>query len=113
MAGGDISVEAIIAGQKLVALAGLSVNLKQDNSLDPRHPLLPTDLLLAMDWTYLVSEFRLDQFLERYKPALQAGSLVIFDMVDSMFNTMPDNEYKTDDWLLPPASRQPSQYIVE
>src|SRR5262249_35446495 len=67
---------------------------------------------LAMNWTYHVSEFRLDQFLARYEPALKPGSVVIFDMVDSTFNAMPDNEYQTDDWSLPPASRRPSQYKV-
>jgi hypothetical protein len=112
LGGSDVSAEAITAGQKLAALAEVSLNLNRDDSYAPRHPLIPTDLLLAINWTYYLNHFRLDQFLERYKPALQAGSLVIFDMVDSIFNTMPDNEYKTDDWLLPRASRQPSQYIV-
>jgi hypothetical protein len=36
--------------------------------------------------------------------------VVLIDVVDASFNDVPDNEYRTDDWLLPPAQRRPTQY---
>lgn len=112
LAGRDVSVEAINAGKKLAALAGLSIDLGQDDSTAPSEPIPSAGVLLGINWMYFLGDFRLQRFLELYRAALRPQGFVIFDMVDSAFNDIPKNEHRTDDWSLPEASRRPTQYKI-
>ena len=69
------------------------------------------DLLIAIDWIYLCTvNVELYPFLMRYKTAMNPGAHVLFDMVDSAFNAVPGNEYRTDDWHLALHQQRPTQY---
>lgn len=112
LAGSDIIREAIDAGQKLAVLAGLSITLCQDDCLASRQPVPRIDVLLALNWLYYHPDFELGRFLEYYRAALEPGGFVVFDMVDDAFDRMPNSQYMTDDWSLPPERRRLTQYKI-
>lgn len=108
--GSDISHEAILAGKELACLANATIELWQDNGLAPEKLPDKIDVLLALNWTYHVDNFELNQFLHNYLKILNNGGCLIIDLIDDSYNSIPNNEYLTSDWTKPIDVRKPSEY---
>jgi SAM-dependent methyltransferase len=110
--GRDNSAEAIAAARGLANLARLSIDLAVDDCFTPRFSIPKVGVVVGLGWCYLSADFDLCIFLKRYRGLLKPGGFVVFDMVHSVFNHMPDNQDMTDDWQLPPNQRRPTQYKI-
>jgi hypothetical protein len=112
LAGRDASTEAIVAARGLADLARLPMELAVDDFLTSELPIPNIGLLLALNCLYYSPQFHLGRFLMCYHPALEDGGFVVFDMVDAMFNRVPNNQYLTNDWHLRASRRRPTQYAI-
>jgi hypothetical protein len=111
LSGFDIDEKAIAVGRELFECQGLDARLWIDNGLHPTGPVQgPFDAILALNWTYHLDEFDLGEFLQWYRPHLHAGSLMVLDLIDNSYNTVPNNLYLTSDWEKPEPLRRPTEY---
>jgi SAM-dependent methyltransferase len=111
--GFDIDQRAIDAGVDISSKAGYSLSLWVDDGLSPQGiPQMRFSIILAKNWTMLNSNFDLDQFLDIYLPYLSEEGALIFDVIDNMYNQIPNNQYLTSDWGKPIILRRPSEYVV-
>ena len=109
--GTDRSPEAIAAARRLFKLARISAVVDvAEGFLPPRH-LKNIAALLALNCIYY-AEINLAEYLANCRDGLSSSGHIILDMVDSAFNQIPNNQYKTDDWQLPAEQRRPTQYVV-
>ena len=109
LVGTDRSPAAIAAARQLADLA------RQEISVDVADGFVPTmenvTVLLAINCVYY-APLDMVEYLQSCRARIAEGGYVIFDMVDRSFDSMPNNQYMTDDWRLPEAQRRPSQYVV-
>ncbi|WP_298034587.1 methyltransferase domain-containing protein [uncultured Desulfovibrio sp.] len=68
------------------------------------------DVILGMNWIYLLENFGLKDFVERNIHCLKSGGYFIFDTIDIKFNEHPLHSFFTQDWKKEEAERRPSEY---
>lgn len=108
--GSDISPEAIKAGKELAELANVTIELWQDDGLNPSRVPENIDVLLALNWTYILDNFELNFFLSTYSKNLSKGGVIVLEVIDLSYNITPNNQYLTSDWTKPVETRKPSEY---
>lgn len=69
------------------------------------------DLFIWMTGMYLLKDYSLEKFFSEYVPKLYESGYIIFEMVDSSYNDMENNEYFTQDWNSEGEKRH-SEYIM-
>lgn len=112
LTGFDINAAAVSAGNELAQGTGFPVRLRCDNALNPGSLSEgPFHMILALNWTYHVTEFDLGRFLECYGRLLVPGGVVVLDTVAKSFNVNPQSHYLTSDWDKPEEERRPSEYL--
>lgn len=108
----DVSVPAVTAGSEIASISRLPVTLRYDDAITPRTVADGSfDVVLALNWTYHVKEFNLQGFLRCYRTIITTGGYLVIDMIDSLYNNMPNSSYLTSDWVLPESQRRPSEYL--
>lgn len=110
LCGSDISKEAINAGKELVSLAKLNIELFQEDALNPSNLPQEIDVVIALNWTFLIEQFNLKFFLEKYSRTLKNNGYIIIDVIDTSYNGVLNNQYLTSDWNKPETERKPSEY---
>lgn len=110
LAGSDIAPEAIAAGRRLLDLARIRADLVVDDACAPASKPASVDVVLCINWLYLVEGATLEAFLRVYLPCLSPRGAFVFDVIDSAYNAVPLNQYRTSDWTKPEAERKPSEY---
>lgn len=111
--GFDIDPSTIAAARELSERTGYPLHLWTDDGLQPGElPAEKFDVIEALNWTYLLDEYGLDEFLDRYLPHLSEAGALILDAIDSAYNQVPNNQYLTSDWQKPEFQRKPSEYKV-
>ena len=108
--GSDISGRNIAAGVELAAKAGVDLQLWVDDGLKPSRPPVECDFILAVNWTFLVPGFDLGAFLGTHAAFLRPRGAIVVDAIDTAYDTVPNNQYRTSDWHLPEAMRHPTEY---
>lgn len=68
------------------------------------------DVILGMNWIYLLGNFGLKEFIERHLSRLKTGGYFIFDTIDIKFNEHPLHSFFTQDWKKEESERRPSEY---
>jgi len=109
--GSDIEQKAVNAAAELASLAGMSMDLWQDDALKPRRLPEQTDILIA-NWTCFDERFSLGVFLELYAPVMARHGVLVLDVIDSSYDSVPNNRYLTSEWNKPEGERAPSEYKV-
>lgn len=110
--GTDLDERLLLAGKELAAYLGIDLILWADNSLSPRKLLdSKFDIILALNWTYYLKDFCFKNFLSLYEQHLNKGGIIAIDVVDSIFDTYPNNQYRSYDLKKPVLERRPSEYI--
>lgn len=112
--GVDIEEKAINVGKDLMASMNVQMTLWKDNFTSPSKPLPveKVDGILALNWVYLDPNFRLESFLEYCHDKLDPEGYIAIDLIDSSYNTMPNNQYLSSDWSKPEAERKPTEYKI-
>jgi hypothetical protein len=111
--GFDIDPKTINAGTEIANNAHLPINLWIDNGLIPNLiPNISYSIIIALNWTFLIEKFSLDEFIKTYIPYLDEKGAFIFDVIDATFNQMPDNLYRSSDLGKPIEERQLSEYKI-
>lgn len=108
----DIDVAAVTAGNELAHMANYQLRLRSGNALLPgESDDGPYHLILALNWTYHVTEFDMEQFLNNYGKCLVTGGVLLIDTVDSSFDSHLKSRFLTSDWNKPEDERRPSEYL--
>lgn len=109
--GTDLVDSAVAAGKELSERCNADIKIWKDNGLTPEtFPEYNYDVVIALNWTHLLSEFSLSKFLETYAPKINKGGYVINDVINSTYGEMENNQYLTSDLDKPVEQRQPSEY---
>lgn len=107
--GFDYDPKAVAAGRKISAAAQSDISFTEHDCTqgftDERY-----DVILGMNWIYLLKDFGLRRFLELYFPSLSPGGYFVFDVIDASFNNHPLNKWYTQDWKKEEQVRRPSEY---
>lgn len=109
LVGTDGSASAIAAAEQLADLARQKISVRTVGGFIPSEGNVT--VLLAINCIYY-APIDMTAYLKACRDKLVPGGYVIFDMVDRSFDSMPNNQYMTDDWRLPEAKRRSSQYVV-
>jgi SAM-dependent methyltransferase len=107
LTGTDHLAPEIAAAKNLASLAQQNVTFEVFEGFVPAQGRV--DVLLSLNSIYY-APLDMALFLKACRDRLASGGYLIFDMVDASFNAVPNNEYWTDDWHLPPSMRRPTQY---
>jgi SAM-dependent methyltransferase len=115
----DIAPQAVRLSRELASLQGVALNVRVDNALSPSFgeaqagkPGVPPvfDGILSLTWLYYIPGVELAEFLRIWRPYLGQGGIIVFEMITRRYDSIPNNQYHTDDWGLPASRRRPSEY---
>ncbi len=109
--GFDIDPKAIRAGYEISEYSKLPLSIWVDDGISP-HLLPPKkySCILGLNWTFLIENYSLKVFLKTYIPVLEDDGVLIFDIIDASYDSIPDNEYLSSDIFKPVNERQSSEY---
>jgi SAM-dependent methyltransferase len=109
--GFDNDPKAISAAVDLSRLARAQITYWEDDALSPaKMPAERFQCILALNWTYLLTDFSINTFAQLYGGHLVAGGYLVLDVVDPCYQRDPRHLYCTQDWDRPEAERRPSEY---
>jgi SAM-dependent methyltransferase len=111
LVGCDKDPKVIAAGIELAKMAKCNCTFYVDDAIRPVNHPVEVNALLALNWTYHVPEFDLNQFISTYYQAISEKGLFLIDIIDSYYNLVDNNKYLTSDWNKPISDRRPSEYI--
>lgn len=107
----DIDPRVLAAAKRLCAIARIPADLWIDDGINPAHiPPARFEAILGLNWTHLLESFDLKRFFEIYASFLTPDGVIVFDVIDTAYSTVPNNQFLTSDWGKPEAERQPSEY---
>ncbi|MEG2173589.1 MAG: class I SAM-dependent methyltransferase [Desulfovibrionaceae bacterium] len=110
LAGNDISASAIHMCHLLAEYTHARVNAFVDDALKPLKAPRAVDALLSVNWLYHIPGSSLGQLLTVYRKCLNPKGYIVFDVVSTAYNALPDNQYHTKDLRLPVGQRRASEY---
>jgi glycosyltransferase involved in cell wall biosynthesis len=111
LSGYDIDKAAIDVGNFLSNKTGASIDFMVSDGFSPILEL-KYDVIVGINWIYHVPGYSLELFVEKHLPYLTKTGYLIFDMIDSSYNKVENNQYLTSDWNKPVEKRRQSEYIV-
>ncbi|WP_320005717.1 methyltransferase domain-containing protein [Maridesulfovibrio sp.] len=109
--GHDYDAKAIDAAKRIAQKHGAEMNFEIVDCTTP-NDIGTFDVLLGMNWFYLIDGYDLAQFIRQYSPHVAGEGYLIFDVIDSSYNKNPLNMYHTQDWKIEDGERRPSEYKV-
>lgn len=68
------------------------------------------DLIFTLDCIYLIDNFSLEEYIKRWISSLIGGGIMVFDVIDAVFELHPKRKYLTSDWNKEPDERSSSEY---
>lgn len=106
--GFDIDENTVLAGNDITAEFGEKIHLYVDDGLRPRWPNTNNefDLIMAINWTYFLDGFDLEEFFRNYRPRLRPGGFMVLECIDAVFDPKKYNRlyrYNTSDSRENPA----------
>ncbi|MDR2744198.1 MAG: class I SAM-dependent methyltransferase [Desulfovibrio sp.] len=115
----DMAPQAIQLSCGLARLQGIVLNVWEDDALSPFSEESRTDKpdaplafdgILSLTWLYHIPGADFGEFLQTWKPYLKQGGIIVFEMITRRYDSVPNNQYHSDDWQLPVSRRRPSEY---
>lgn len=68
------------------------------------------DMIYSLDVIYLQDTYDFAHVIKKYSKYLHEGGCLAFDVIDSAYNSIQNNEYLTSDWQKPVEERRESEY---
>jgi SAM-dependent methyltransferase len=83
--GFDIDTKAVEAGREITAEYANCIHYFVDNGLYPQYVknTKPADLIIAVNWTYFLNEFCLNDFFQIYRRILRNKGKIVLECIDS------------------------------
>lgn len=110
LSGNDISHSAVQMSHLLADYVSADLNIYVDDALQPAIPPVAVEAFLSVNWLYHIPGASLDAFFSLYKKYLVPKGYIAFDIINSAYNSVKNNQYHTKDVRLPVAERRPSEY---
>lgn len=107
--GYDLDEKAVAAGKLIDQRAGSSITFAEKDCTQALNEGT-FDVILGMNWIYLLNSFGLQSFIETHISSLNTDGYLIFDTIDHSFNDHPFNMFFTQDWEKEDGERRPSEY---
>ena len=109
LSGYDIDNHSIQAAKDINYMSCGDINFFVDNAKKPQIGEI-YDVIVWVSGMYILSDFSLDNFFEEHLKILSKNGYIMFDMVDSKYNEVPQNQYGTKCW--DKEEKLPSEYII-
>lgn len=110
LSGSDISSPAVHMSQLLAEYVSADLNVSVDDALHPATPPSGVEALLSVNWLYHIPGASLDAFFSLYKKSLAPKGYIAFDVINSTYDRVRNNQYHTEDAHLPVLERRASEY---
>lgn len=111
--GSDIDEKAIDLGNRLSRTLEIPLDLWKDDGLSPDRVPEDLDAILSVNWLYHIEGASVSSFLDTYGPFVKVGGFIAFDMVTRGYDSMPGNQFHTDDQQkMPVEERRASEYKI-
>jgi len=111
LAGYDIDENTIAACKQIADSLHASIDFKVGDgfnlNLSEKY-----DVILGLGWIYNVPDYTLDLFIAQHVKYLTRGGYFVFEIIDSSFNEIENNQYCTHDWKKPENERRQSEYFL-
>lgn len=108
--GYDFDVSAINAAKDINKTINGDIEFYIDDAKNPNGNK-KYDVIVWVNGMYHLEDFSLNQFFDKHVRMLNDKGYIVFDMVDSAFNVVPQNEYCTQDWERD-GKKRPSEYRI-
>lgn len=96
---------AINIAENIYAPIKFSINDGTNPKLNEKY-----DVIIGLSWIYLLSNFSLEEFLEKHLSYLNAGGYFVFELIDEAYNNVDKNQWLSGDWNKPENERAESEY---
>lgn len=111
LGGSDREEKALAVSRGMAQSLGMSWNLLEGDILSPDHIPHNLALIMAVNSSIYLKDFRLEKFLNTCKEHLRENGCILMDIVDISFNSHSCNQWKSTQWKLPEQERSlPSEY---
>lgn len=109
--GSDIDEKALKVAAGMAKSVAREWKLQTGSFLEPGHIPEKSDVILALNCTYLLEDFNLDHFIGGCTAQLSPDGCIVFDQIDASFNSKEQNRIYSPQWDLPRESQnKPSEY---
>lgn len=108
--GYDYDENAIDVGGDVISTMQENINFYVDDAYNPQIKGM-YDTIVWINGMYHLDHFSLDDFFDKHVRMVGDNGYFIFDMIDSSFNNIPQNEYCTQDWNKE-GEKRPSEYKI-
>lgn len=111
LSGYDVDVKSIHAAEDLNRWSHGDVNFYVE---DARNPQLQEnyDVMIWVNGMYHLEKYSLDEFYRTHLSALNPKGYIVFDMINSIYNVVPNNQIRTDCWNKEVTQQLPTEYKI-
>lgn len=97
LTGYDYDVKSVNAANDICKITGANIKIYRD---DATHPKVNSkyDVLVWVNGMYHLENYSLKDFFDTHIAMLNKDGFIAFDMIDIKYNSVPQNEYRTDCW---------------
>lgn len=107
----DIDEDLLGIANELSQKTNIDIKVWQDDGLNPKKiPNIKFDAILAVNWTFLLEEYELEGFLQKYVEYLSPHGYIAIDVIDRSYDQVKDNQYLSSDLQKPEKERKQSEY---
>lgn len=111
LSGYDVDVKSIHAAEDLNKWSHGDINFYVENAKAPRLQE-NYDVMVWVNGMYHLEEYSLDKFYQTHLSALNPNGYVAFDMINSQYNDVPNNQIRTDCWDKGVTQQLPTEYKI-
>lgn len=112
LSGYDYDSNAVNCAKEICKTVNYDIDIYQDDATAPSRKKILKDAIVWVNGMYHLQKFTLDKFFDLNTPCLKQNGVIAFDMVDKSFNSVPNNEFCTQDVGKPISERRPSEYMM-
>lgn len=111
LSGYDVDVKSIHAAEDLNKWSHGDINFYVENAKNPRLQE-KYDVMVWVNGMYHLEEYSLDTFYQTHLSALNPNGYIAFDMINSQYNDVPNNQIRTDCWNKEVTQQLPTEYKI-
>lgn len=111
LSGYDLDEKAISVATHIAKDINADISFYVDDVIKPTYGNF-YDVIVWVNGMYHLNNYTLDDFFYSHCRMLNDGGYFIFDMVDDAYNSVPLNEFATQDWDKRDGERRPSEYKI-
>lgn len=111
LSGYDVDVKSIRAAEDLNRWSHGDINFYVADAKIPRLQE-NYDVMIWVNGMYHLEEYSLDMFYQTHLSALNPNGYIAFDMINSHYNDVPNNQIRTDCWNKEVTQQLPTEYKI-